>query len=107
VNLSHYEDPDLAAHVADFARYLCFGLKPANWHVNVGRPNFPPSTTRDLPPLDIIAKLLHQAKVSPSVLATGKSHTIVNLISQPVRRMPPMPKEQRRPSRAELESDGH
>jgi hypothetical protein len=37
--IGHYEDPELAAWVADFARYMCFGLHPAKWHHRVGRPN--------------------------------------------------------------------
>ena len=40
-DLGHYDDPELAAWVADFARYMCFGLKPAMWHPRVGRTKLP------------------------------------------------------------------
>ena len=68
VNLGHYEDPELAARVADFARYRCFGLKPANWHVNVGRPNFPPCFRTDFSRVPIFAKLLRLGAVQVDVL---------------------------------------
>ena len=40
LNLGHYDAPEQAAWVADFARYMCFGLNPAMWHPRVGRPEF-------------------------------------------------------------------
>jgi hypothetical protein len=42
VMLGYYDDPKIAAWVADFAKYLCFGLNPAKWHHNAAKPNFPP-----------------------------------------------------------------
>ena len=68
MNLGHYEDPELAARVADFARYLCFGLKPANWHTNVGRPNYPPSRRADFSRVDVLARLLRLGAVQVDVL---------------------------------------
>lgn len=68
VNLGHFKDPETAARVADFARYLCFGLKPVNWHVNVGRPNFPPSVTNDFSRVLIISTLLRRGAVQVDVL---------------------------------------
>jgi hypothetical protein len=68
VNLGHYEDAETAAGVADFARYLCFGLKPANWHPNVGRPNFPPYARSDFSRVPILARLLRLGAVQADVL---------------------------------------
>jgi hypothetical protein len=68
VNLGHYERPEDAAWVADFARYLCFGLKPGHWHFNVGKPNAPPRSRPCFPRVLIIVKLLDNRIVSPEVL---------------------------------------
>ncbi len=57
LNIGHYEDRELAAWVADFARYVCYGLNPAMWHPRVGRPNFPPRTGFDFPRERILSKL--------------------------------------------------
>ncbi len=64
LNLGHYEDPDLAAWVADFARYMCFGLNPAMWHHRVGKPNFPPSPRVDFPRVLILQKLAESELLS-------------------------------------------
>ena len=58
LNIGHYEDAELAGWVADFARYMCFGLNPEFWHHNVGRPNSPPRTRHDYPQVIILLKLL-------------------------------------------------
>ena len=68
VNLGHYEDPELAAWVADFARYMVFGLKPAYWHHNVGRPNFPPGDRLGVPRLTVLYKLVRQDVVERETL---------------------------------------
>src|SRR5512140_2927596 len=68
LNLGHYDDPELAAWVADFARYLCFGLDPVTWHHRVGQPNFPPSVRNDLPRTVIVLNLVRQNILSPHVL---------------------------------------
>jgi len=73
LNMGHYEDPELAAWVADFARYMCFGLKPGHWHHRVGRPNFPPRTRYDFPRVAIIHKLLRLAICLSSI-----SHYLCN-----------------------------
>ena len=64
LNLGHFEDPELAAWVADFARYMCFGLNPAMWHHQVGKPNFPPTTRDDFPRVLILQKLLESGLLS-------------------------------------------
>lgn len=64
LTIGHYEDPELAAWVADFARYMCFGIKPAMWHHRVGRPNFPPSPRDDFPRALILQKLVDSGLVS-------------------------------------------
>jgi hypothetical protein len=92
INLGHYDEPETAARVVDFARYLCFGLNPANWHINVGRPNFPPCVRNDFSRVDVVAKLLHQAKVSPSLLQTrlvehdraALEHAVAGRLRKPV-----------------------
>jgi hypothetical protein len=68
LNLGHYEDPELAAWVADFARYLCFGLNPAMWHHNVGRPNYQPLTMHDSPRVFVIRKLLRATDLDIGLL---------------------------------------
>ena len=68
LNLGHYDTPEQAAVVADFARYLCLGINPAMWHPNVGRPNFSPRACDDVPRQPVLAKLLRQTPLSPSVL---------------------------------------
>ena len=68
VNLGHYDDAELAAWVADFARYMCFGLKPAYWHHNVGRPNFPPRARFDFPRVLILRKLLQLDVLETKIL---------------------------------------
>ncbi len=64
LTIGHYEDPELAAWAADFARYMCFGIKPANWHHRVGRPNFPPCTRGDFPRALILQKLAESGMLS-------------------------------------------
>ena len=66
--VGHYEDPELAAWVADFARYMCFGLHPAKWHHRVGRPNFPPRTRDDFPRVVILFKLVEPEVLEPEIL---------------------------------------
>ena len=68
LNIGHYEDPELAAWAADFARYMCFGLNPGHWHYNVGRPNFPPRTRLDFPRVLILQKLLDLEALKPETL---------------------------------------
>ena len=68
VNLGHYDDAEPAAWVADFARYMCFGLKPAYWHHNVGRPNFPSRARRNFPRVRILGKLLQLEVLEPETL---------------------------------------
>ena len=68
LNLGHYEGPELAAWVADFARYMCFGLNPAKWHSRVGRPNFPPMTRHDFPRVLIIVKVARLVALQGDVL---------------------------------------
>jgi hypothetical protein len=68
LNLGHYKEPELAAWVADFARYMCFGLNPGHWHHNVGRPNFPPRTRLDFPRVLILRKLLQLKVLKPEIL---------------------------------------
>ena len=68
VNLGHYDDPELAGRVADFARYMCFGLRPANWHPNVGRPNFPPRTCDGFARVSILRQLLWFGVVEPETV---------------------------------------
>lgn len=68
LNLGHYEDPELAAWVVDFARYMCLGLKPGHWHLNVGRPNFPPQERLDFPRVRILQKLLDLEASKPETL---------------------------------------
>jgi len=69
VNLGHYEDREVAALAADFARYLCFGLKPACWHPNVGRPNSPPGNCDGFSRQAILRQLLRHTKLPVHVLA--------------------------------------
>jgi hypothetical protein len=52
-----FRDLDTACWVSDFARYLLFGLNPANWHVKVGRPNAPPHLRDDFPRVLILRKI--------------------------------------------------
>ena len=68
MNLGHYDYPELAAWVADFARYLCFGLNPGHWHPNVARPNSPPSTRDDFPRVVIVSKLLRNGILTADTL---------------------------------------
>ena len=68
LNLGHYEDPEVAAWAADFARYLCFGLNPAMWHHNVGRPNHPPLANHEYPRLFVALKLLRLTDLDAEVL---------------------------------------
>jgi hypothetical protein len=68
LNLGHYDDPELAAWVADFARYMCFGLNPAMWHHRVGKPNFSPSARNDFPRVLILRKLLQSGGLTPNIL---------------------------------------
>ena len=68
VNLGHYDDAELAAWVADFARYMCFGLNPGHWHHNVGRPNFPPCERLDFPRVLIVQKLVQLEVVEREIL---------------------------------------
>jgi hypothetical protein len=68
LNLGHYDDPEVAARVADFARYLCFGINPGHWHHNVGRPNFPPGTRRDFPRVCILARLFQLEVLEPDTV---------------------------------------
>jgi hypothetical protein len=67
-HLGHYADPERAAWVADFARYLCFGLNPAKWHPRVGRPNSPPRADGDVPRRPIVFALLRHTDLSASRL---------------------------------------
>ena len=68
LNLGHFEDPELAAWAADFARYMCFGLNPAMWHHRVGKPNFRPSPRDDFPRVLILSKLLQSGGLAPTIL---------------------------------------
>ena len=68
LTIGHYEDPELAAWVSDFARYMCFGLNPANWHHRVGKPNGPPRLRNDFPRSLIVEKLLACGILSPKEL---------------------------------------
>ena len=68
LNLGHYDNPELAARVADFARCMCLGINPAMWHPNVGRPNFSPRTDDDVPRRSILTMLLRQTSLSPGAL---------------------------------------
>ena len=68
LSIGHYEDQELAAWVADFARYMCFGLNPGYWHHNVARPNFPPCVRNDFPRAVILSKLLRLGAVQVDVL---------------------------------------
>jgi len=69
LNIGHYEDLELAAWVADFARYMCFGLKPAMWHFKVGRPNAKPHLRNDFPRAVILMKLLDSGAISAEKLS--------------------------------------
>jgi len=68
LNLGHYEDPEDAAWVADFARYMCFGLNPVNWHHNTKKPNFPPRISWSIPRVVILKRLLSAQTISVEVL---------------------------------------
>jgi len=68
LNVGHYENPELAAWAADFARYMCFGLNPAKWHHRVGKPNFPPSVRDDFPRAVIVLKLSRLEVLEPEIL---------------------------------------
>ncbi len=69
VYLGCYEDPELAAWVVDFARYICFGMDRAKWHWKVGRPNFSPSPRHDFPRVAILSKLASANVLRPGELA--------------------------------------
>ncbi len=68
LNIGHYEDAELAAWVADFARYMCFGLNPGHWHHRVGKPNGSPRTRHDFPRVAIICKLVRLGVLPVDVL---------------------------------------
>jgi hypothetical protein len=68
LNIGHYEAPELAAWVADFARYLCFGLNPAMWHPNVGRPNHSPLSKDEYSRAFVIRKLLRATDLDVGLL---------------------------------------
>ena len=68
LNLGHFDDRELAAQVADFARYLLWGLRLGNWPAQAGRPNFPPRAGDDVPRLPILRKLLEARGVKPEIL---------------------------------------
>jgi hypothetical protein len=68
LNVGHYENRELAAWVADFARYMCFGLKPGHWHHNVGRPNSSPRARLDFPRVLILRRLLQMEVLRPETL---------------------------------------
>jgi hypothetical protein len=57
IYLGCYRDEELAAWVADFARYLFYGMEPAKWHQNVGRPNGPPRHRADYPRFLLLTRL--------------------------------------------------
>ena len=66
--LGRFDNPELAAWVADFARYLCFGLNPVTWHHNAGVPNFPPLATNEYLRSEVIRKLLRKTKLDVELL---------------------------------------
>ncbi len=68
LHFGHYDDPEVAARVADFARYMCFGINPAMWHHRVGKPNFPPGAGDDVPHAPILRKLLQTGVSEPKTL---------------------------------------
>ena len=66
VNLGYFLDPETAAWVSDFARYLCFGMNPGKWHRKTGRPNFPPQNHPTYPRVLVISKLIETASLTPA-----------------------------------------
>jgi hypothetical protein len=68
LHFGHYEDLELAAWVADFARYMCFGLNPAKWYHRVGRPNSPPGYRDDFPRVVVLMKLVQLSVLQPETL---------------------------------------
>ena len=68
LSIGHYEDQELAARVADFARYLCFGLKLAMWHHNVGRPNYTPLLKLGYSRVFVIGKVLRHTHLDAELL---------------------------------------
>jgi hypothetical protein len=63
-----YRDADIACWVADFARYLLFGLNPAFWHNKVGRPNAKPHLRDDYPRVLILQKIANLGAISEEKL---------------------------------------
>ena len=68
VTIGHYEDLEDAAWVADFVRYMFFGLNPAYWHYNVAKPNFPPRDSGSILRVEIISRLVSAAVVPVEAL---------------------------------------
>jgi hypothetical protein len=69
IHFGYYDDPADAAWVADFARYMIFGVDVRNWHFTAGRPNFPPRGNNNVARAAIVHKLL-----SRNVLRADKLH---------------------------------
>ena len=68
IYLGNYHDPDLAAWVADVARYIVMGLNRQAWNHRAEKPNGPPRLRDDFPCSSVIELIANSGVLSPKEL---------------------------------------
>jgi hypothetical protein len=68
LHFGYFERLEDAQWVSDFVRYLGRGMNPALWHRKSSPPNGPPRSNNNIPRAGLIAKLLRDVGLKPSVV---------------------------------------
>jgi hypothetical protein len=63
-----YENPEHAAWVVDFCKYIFHGMNVAYWDPHIGKPNFPPGYREDFPRFIAMKQMLDRCMISPAEL---------------------------------------